>query len=115
MSELNEEKLENEFVIDFNHLRSPDLKESFLSSFGHVIKGLLSSIFGPNEPPRATIRGKPKEVHAFAQALRDEGSYISTLQKYDLDHPRTLRNKSKLKSSVKKFERDTGVKWPFEV
>ena len=113
MSKLNEDKVNNEIVIDFNQLRNPELRESFLSAFGHMIKGLLGSIFGPNEPPRTRIMGKPAEVHAFAQALKDEGSYIRTLQKYDLDNPRTHKNKAKLKNSVKKFEKETGVKWPF--
>ena len=70
MSELNEDKVNNEIVIDFHQLRNPELRESFLSAFGHMIKGLLGSIFGPNEPPRTRIMGKPAEVHAFAQAQK---------------------------------------------
>tara|TARA_B000000557_G_scaffold262657_1_gene263929 strand:- start:4777 stop:5124 length:348 start_codon:yes stop_codon:yes gene_type:complete len=115
MSKINEDKLENEVVIDFNQLRDPELKESFLASFGNMVKGLLKAIFGSGPPPKTTVMGKPKEIDAFAKALRAERGYLSTLQKYDLDHPRTHRNKAKLKNSVKKFERDTGVKWPFEV
>jgi len=113
MSKLNEDEINNEIVIDFHQLRNPELRESFLSAFGHMIKGLLGSIFGPNEPPRTRVRGERREVAAFAQALKDEGNYIRTLQRYDLDNPRTHKNKAKLKNSVKKFEKETGVKWPF--
>ena len=115
MSNINEDKVDNKIVIDFNQLRDPELRESFLAGFGFMIKSLLKSIFGSGPPPSATIMGKPREIHAFAQALKSERNYLSALQRYDLDHPSTHKNKAKLKNSVKKFERDTGVKWPFEV
>ena len=115
MPELNEDKIENEVVINFDHLRDPELRESFLSGFGYMIKSLLGSIFGPNEPPSTRIVGRPHEIRAFAQTLSDEGRYLKVLQKYDLDHPSTHKNKAKLKGSVKKFERATGVKWPFKI
>lgn len=115
MSELNEDKLDDEIVIDFNQLRDPALKESFLSAFGHMVKRILGSIFGPNKAPSVMVRGKPKEIKSFATALNSEGAYLAAVQRYDLDHPRTHKNKAKLKRSVKKFERDTGIKWPFDV
>ena len=115
MSKLNEDKVENKVVIDFGQLRDPDLRESFLAAFGSMVKRLLGSIFGNRKPIITTVRGEPKEIRAFAQALKDEGRYISYIQKHGLDHPATHKNKAKLKASVKKFERDTGVTWPFEV
>ena len=115
MSNINEDKVDNKVVINFNELRDPELRESFLASFGFMIKSLLKGIFGSGPPPSTTVMGKPREIQAFAQALKSERNYLKALQKYDLDHPRTHKNKAKLKSSVKKFERDTGVKWPFDV
>ena len=115
MAELQEDKLDNEIVIDFDQLANPELKESFLASFGFMVKGLLKAIFGQSHPPKTTIRGKPIYLDRFAKALGAERDYLSTLQKYDLDNPQTHKNKAKLKNSVKRFEQDTGIKWPFEV
>ena len=114
MADLNEEKVESEIVIDFGQLRNPDLKESFLLTFGSMVKGLLKAIFGQTTVS-ANVRGEPREIAAFAKALRAEKDYLSVLKRYDLDNPRTHKNKAKLKSSVKSFERETGVSWPFEV
>lgn len=113
MPNLKEDKIEED-IIDFNNLRDPELKESFLHSFGYMVKGLLKAMFG-GSIPKTKIRGKPVEVQAFADALASERNYLKALKDYGLDNPRSHKNKAELKSSVKKFESRTGVKWPFEV
>ena len=112
--ELNEDKLE-EIVIDFDQLRDPELKESFLRAFGFIVKGLLKRMFGGQGPARAKIKGTPSEIRAFTRALGSERDYLNTLRSYGLDNPRSIRNKSVLRGRVSDFERKTGVKWPFEV
>ena len=111
---LNEDKLE-EIVIDFNELRDPELKESFLRAFGFMVKGLLGRMFGNTASVKAKIKGTPGEIKAFAKALGSERDYLATLRDYGLDNPRSIRSKSVLKSRVSAFERKTGVNWPFEV
>jgi len=113
MSSLSEDKL-SEIVIDFGHMRNPELKEGFLESFGFMVKSILKRIFG-GSAPNLSVRGRPVEVDAFAKAIKSETNYLAMLRDYGLDDPRSYRNKAKLKSSVKNFERKTGVKWPFEV
>ena len=112
--EINEDKLE-EIVIDFDQLRDPELKESFLRAFGFMVKGLLKRMFGGHGPPRAKVKGTPGEIKAFARALGSERDYMATLRDYGLDNPRSIRSRSVLKGRVSDFERKTGLKWPFEV
>tara|TARA_E500000331_G_scaffold356473_1_gene414932 strand:- start:770 stop:1114 length:345 start_codon:yes stop_codon:yes gene_type:complete len=111
--ELTEDNIE-EVVIDFDSLRDPELKESFLRAFGFIVKGLLSRMFD-GSPARAKVKGTPGELRAFAKALGGERDYLTTLRDYGLDNPRSIRSKSILKGRVSDFERKTGVKWPFEV
>ena len=113
MQDINEDKLE-EIEINFNHLRDPSLKESFLASFGYLVKSLLKGMFG-NRVPQSKIIGTRSEVEAFAKAMGSERDYLATLQSYGLDNPRSVRNKVVLKKNVSNFERKTGLKWPFEV
>jgi hypothetical protein len=113
MAELKEDKLE-ELVIDFGHLRDPQLKESFLAAFGNMVKSILKATFG-SSPPKLSVRGKPAEIDAFAKALDSERRYLQTLKSLDLDNPLVHRNRAQLQGKVKDFERRTGVKWPFEV
>ena len=113
MQDINEDKLE-EFEINFNHLRDPNLKESFLASFGYMVKSLLKGIFS-NKVPKTRVIGTRSEVEAFAKAMGSERDYLATLQSYGLDNPRSVRNKAVLRKNVSNFERKTGLKWPFEV
>ena len=62
----------------------------------------------------ASIRGSQSEIEAFKNTLASERNYIKAYQRYGLDDPRTFRNKGKLKSTISKFERETGIKWPFK-
>ena len=112
--ELNEDKID-EIVIDFNELRNPELRESFLRSFGFMVKGLLKRMFGSTATVNAKVRGTPGEIRAFAKAMGSERDYLATLRDYGLDNPRSVRSKSVLRSRVSAFERKTGLKWPFEV
>tara|TARA_B100000674_G_C37281590_1_gene663538 strand:- start:31 stop:384 length:354 start_codon:yes stop_codon:yes gene_type:complete len=113
-NELNEDMLE-EIVIDFDQLRDPELKESFLRAFGFMVKGILKRMFGGHGPVRAKVKGTPSEIKAFARAMGSEKDYLATLRDYGLDNPRSVRSKSVLRKRVHDFERKTGLKWPFEV
>ena len=113
-TELNEDKLE-EIVIDFGQLRDPELRESFLRAFGFMVKGLLKRMFTGHGMPSTKVRGTPAELRSFARAMGSERDYLATLRDYGLDNPRSIRSKSVLRARVKDFERNTGLKWPFEV
>jgi hypothetical protein len=107
---IKEDKL-SPIVIDLTRKNSID--ESWLRMFGGAIKGILGAMFGGTTVP-VEIKGTRSDVNSFVAALGGEKSYIETLKKYGLYNPRTARSKASLDSSVAKFERGTGIKWPFK-
>ena len=109
---LKEDKLA-EIVIDLDELKKKRLDESFLAMFGHHIKTILNRMFGGVSIP-VSVKGDPREVSAFANAIGKEKKYIDAAKKYGLEDPRTYKDKSKLKKATNAFERVTGIKWPFK-
>jgi len=108
---LKEDKIV-EIVIDFNELREKRLDESFLAMFGGWVEHLLKAMFGGYKVP-VNIRGSRAEVESFASALGGEKRYIDAAKRYGLDHPTTYKNKAKLETAIKGFEKDTGLVWPY--
>lgn len=100
-------------VIDLEELKSNKLNESFLSMFGGWVEHLLGAMFGVRVPD-VKVTGSRRDVESFAKTLAGEKNYIEAVKRYGLDHPTTYKNKAKLATSIKGFERDTGLKWPFE-
>ena len=100
-------------VIDLSAAKNGQVNESFLRQFGDSIKLLMIAMFGTGRVS-ASIRGSQSEIEAFKNTLASERNYIKAYQRYGLDDPRTFRNKGKLKSTISKFERETGIKWPFK-
>ena len=76
-------------VIDFNEYSKDTLNESFLKMFGFAVKNILKYMFD-DAPIPVKVKGHPSH------------------------DPRTLQDKSILTQSVRKFERATGLKWPFK-
>ena len=99
-------------VIDFNELRSKNMNEMFLQQFGAMVELVLDSVFSGTSLPMA-IKGSQGDVAAFAKAIGGEKKFIDSARKYGLNHPTTYKNKAKLNNAIKKFEKETGVKWPF--
>jgi len=109
---LNEEKLVT-LHINFAELRKQELNESFLAMFGGWVESILKSMFGKTKLQLA-VTGSDREVRSFANAISGEKSYMDAVKRYGLDHPTTYKNKAKLDNSIKGFERETGLKWPFK-
>lgn len=99
--------------IEIDLTNGDKLDESFLTMFGTAVKMLLQRMFGASGPP-VKIKGKKSDVEAFTKALTREKSYMETFQQSGLDSPKTYRSKAKLDQAVGKFERTTGLKWPFK-
>ena len=95
-------------VIDFNKI-----DESFLVSMGAKLRLILNALFTGEYFP-VSVRGSSTQIDSFMRALSGEKRYLSSLSQYGLDNPKTLKDKYKLGKSVKSFERDTGLVWPFK-
>jgi|TARA_B100000287_G_C20656512_1_gene788738 hypothetical protein len=102
-------------IIDFAAIKEDHLNERVGSyaGLGFHIKNILSSMFRKTSYP-VTFRGSQAEVLAFMEAIGKEKSFMEAYSLYGLDDPRTFKNKSKLDNAVNKFERKTGIKWPFK-
>tara|TARA_R100000908_G_C3658783_1_gene87026 strand:+ start:43 stop:393 length:351 start_codon:yes stop_codon:yes gene_type:complete len=109
---VNEDKLAT-IVIDLDELKKQELNESFLAMFGGWIEQILGSMFGGRALPLA-VKGSRRDVESFAKTIAGEKSYLETARRYGLDHPTTYKNRAKLQNSIKGFERETGLKWPFK-
>ena len=109
---LKEDKLAT-IAIDFNELRKQELNESFLAMFGGWVEHILGAMFGGRSIP-VSVSGSQRDVESFARALGGERSYMEAVKRYGLDHPTTYRNMAKLENSIKGFEKETGLKWPFK-
>jgi|TARA_B100000287_G_C20519274_1_gene736248 hypothetical protein len=110
--ELHEDKL-SDVVIDLNVADSGELNESFLRMFGYWTKKILERIFGGSGIP-VQVRGTRSQVDSFASALGREKKYMQAINDYGLDDPRTYKQRGRLDSAVAKFERTTGLVWPFK-
>ena len=112
-SSFNRPVAENKILIDLNKLKENSLNESYVRMYGNWIKMILGALLGNFSIP-VTVKGSEKDVMAFAAALNSETKYLKAAQKYGLTDNRTYSVKSTLDNSVKKFEKETGLIWPFK-
>ena len=113
------------------------LQESWLETLGWWSKSLLGYMYGKDVKKVATldgdllkhlaedeenseaagtkfiIRGKYKDVKAYAKAIVAEKNYLDDYVEYGPDHPKTAKTRAILDNKVQEFESTTGLKWPF--
>ena len=102
-----------EIEIDLNAVAKGSVNESYLRMFGWAIKSIMNSMFGGSRIP-VTVKGSQSQVRDFARVLGKEKKYLENYKKFGLDNPQTYKSRYSLDSAVKKFERGTGLKWPFK-
>ena len=100
-------------VIDLDAAKQNKLDESFLVTFGWAIKKLLKAVLGDISIP-VHLKGNPSDVSSFLGALGAEKSYVESFKDLGLNSPQTYKNKFELDNKITKFERKTGIKWPFK-
>ena len=101
-------------VIDFSKARTAEgrLDESWWLTFGALMRWIMPSLYRGSVLP-LQIKGSQQEISSFANALSKEKRYLRSWQDHGLDNPQTYKSKSMLQSAISKFERITGLKWPF--
>ena len=100
-------------AIEINLSEHRMINELRYSTLGSQMKRILSAMFGGTKTS-LTVKGNQREIDSFLEALVKEKKYMTAYLAYGLNDPRTLSNKAKLSNSVVKFERETGIKWPFK-
>ncbi len=105
--------MEEKQVID---LRNPGLlNEAYLyNDFSKKVREMLLGLIysGINVP--ISVVGSTSQVDSFFKALNGEKKYMESYVKNGLNDSTTLRSKYALDRSVKGFEKETGLKWPFK-
>lgn len=102
-------------IIDLDIKNNGGVNESFLASFGGAISHIMRAMFGNKEMAnKFAFKGTKSQIQDFAGALGGEKRFIKQAAKFGLDDPRVLKDKYKLQKATSKFERSTGIKWPFK-
>jgi len=96
-------------------LNTKVISESFLSMFGESVKIILRRMFDSGAiVPKGTVTGTQSQISAFEDALVANKRYIDSYMENGLNNPSTYRSKYTLETAVGRFERQTGIKWPFK-
>ena len=103
-------------VIDLNAKKRGEINESFLTILGHGIKTILRRMFWEDFgiPSNVKVKGTPSQISAFGTAITREKKYLDAISEFGLNDAKTYKSKSMLDGAVSKFERKTGLKWPFK-
>ncbi len=84
---------------------------------GNVTLDTLTKIIAEDDDeekePNFIIRGKYRDVKAYASAIVREKEYLDAYSEYGKEHPQTAKARANLQSAVVEFESATGLKWPF--
>mgnify|MGYP003136883316 CR=1 FL=1 len=120
-------------VIDLT--RKNTLNESVLRMIGTWTKTILKHMYGKDtkmvgsvtlndvgkvineeedDEPNFIIRGKYRDVKAYASAIVREKEYLDAYSEYGKDHPQTVKARENLRPAVAEFESATGIRWPFK-
>lgn len=101
--------------LDLNHKNNISLTEDVTSQFANDIYMLMQSLYAGAAPDlKVSVGGNPAQITAFFTALKREKRYMDSYIKHGLNDAQTMYNEFQLQDSVRQFEFETGLKWPFK-
>jgi|TARA_R110002153_G_scaffold162529_1_gene315083 hypothetical protein len=99
--------------INLNNLGKP-LTEIVYTKFSNQVRSaLLDLYYGGFDIPMRLL-GTTSQINSFMKTLSGEKRYMDSYLKNGLDDPKTMSSKYSLATSVKRFEKETGLRWPFK-
>ena len=78
------------------------------------LSSINMNLIKEDDEPNFIIRGKHRDVKAYAVALVREKEYLDAIVEFGKEHPHTAKARSNLVPAVREFESATGLKWPFK-
>ena len=102
---------EEKIIINLNE---PMLNEGTYSKFAGQVQKMMWMLYDACMDIPISIIGSPNQVSSFMDSLKREKRYMDSYMKNGLSDPKTLNNRYELERSVKKFELETGLRWPFK-
>ena len=102
-------------VINLNQLDTPlNERMRFYSKFAAQVQKALLSLYYAGVDVPFNILGSSNQIDSFMKALSGEKKYMDAYMSHGLTDHRTLTSRHKLSDAVKRFENETGLKWPFK-
>ena len=100
--------------LNLNHKDGAVIKESFYSDFSNDVHFLMQSLYNGRAPDlKISLSGNQSQIMSFFTALQREKRYMDAFMKHGLNNAQTMSSKYKLDDAVRKFEFETGLRWPF--
>jgi len=90
------------------------LTEKVYSKFAGQVMRTMLMLYDAGFDIPLSITGRPEQVSSFMSTLKKEKKYMDSYIKHGLNDSRTLMSRHKLLDSVKAFEGETGLVWPFK-
>jgi hypothetical protein len=112
MKKINEDKICSDLFIDLSKLKQNRLDESYLTALGTAVEYSLAKMFAGSAGNLLRLRGTSSEIGAFLAALTAEKKYLEKFISHGLADQRTYDSRYRLEDAIRKFERETGLKWP---
>ncbi|MBT7817563.1 MAG: hypothetical protein HN566_12580 [Polaribacter sp.] len=101
--------------LKLNHKNGALLKEDAYTDFAVDVNWIMRSLYsGPAVNAKIQLGGSPDQIMAFFNALQGEKRYMDAYLKNGLDSAGTMTSKHDLDRSIRDFEFETGLKWPFK-
>ena len=120
-------------VIDFRKENILLNEAGMLSALGSWTKSILKHMYGKDvkmvgnvsvssisdiikeedEEPNFIIKGKYRDVKAYATAIVKQKLYLDAYSEHGKEHPQTVKAREELRPATADFESATGLEWPF--
>ena len=102
---------QEKIIID---LTDNSLNEYVYSDFSRQVNRLLQGLYQAGIDIPLAVRGSQDQVESFFDSLKKEKRYMDSYMKHGLNDTKTMRSKRYLEKSVRRFETETGLRWPFK-
>jgi REP element-mobilizing transposase RayT len=100
----------NEFEVIFEN--QDTVKESWTGMLSSWVNWFLQDVKLDSPFKMLSIKGKPNQVKAFINALKEEKKYAIIAKELGTKDRKLFEQKQQLEKAVEEFEKETGIKWP---